>query len=177
MDKLPRIEAATISAPLSDNSENLAMAKWAADMAATLYGYFPPPDVGDPKVLLSGAVKMFASYPAAAVEAVCDPVTGLPATNKWAPNLAEIRLALDAAAAPIYRARAREKQIAEQLADRKPLQITDNRPRPTYEELKARCAAAGLHIGPKGVERVSPAKVREKYGISQEQWDAIPNRA
>lgn len=176
MDKLPVIEAGTISEWRESDSSNLERAKWAADMAATLYGYFPPPDVGDPEIMLSGAVKMFLSLPRAAVEAICDPVSGLPATSKWAPKLFEIRQALEAAALPIYRAAEREKQIAEQLAARKPMQITDNRPRPTYQELVERCAKDGLFIGPKGVERVSPAKVREKYGISQDQWDAIPNR-
>lgn len=148
-------------------------------MAARLYDYFPPLETGDPRVLLSGAVKMFLSFPPEAVEAICDPVSGLPATSKWAPRLSEIRQALDAEMVPIRKRAEREewnRQAAKQIAARQPLQITDNRQRPTYEELVERCAKDGLFIGPKGVERVSPAKVREKYGISQEAWDAIPNR-
>jgi hypothetical protein len=149
-------------------------------MAARLFDYYPPPDVGDPKVLLSGAVQIFLKYPAEAVDAVCDPVSGLPSTSKWAPNLAEIRSALDAEMVPIKWRQQQEHLMIEaerQIAARQPLQITDGRQRPTYEELRQRCADAGLMIGPKGRQslRENPAKIREKYSLSQEQWDALPN--
>lgn len=175
MDKLPVIEAETISGPRSESSENLAKAKYAATMAARLFNYFPPPEVGDAEILLSGAVKMFLSFPQEAVEAVCDPVSGLPAMQKWAPKLSELRQSLDSASIPIYRRQEREKQIQQQLEDRKA--IPDLRPRPTYEELQRRCAEVGLYIGPKGsrLPPVDPVKIRETYGISKEQWDAIPN--
>lgn len=179
MDKLPRIEAETISGPHSESSENLEQAQQAAEMAARLFSYYPPPDVGDPQNLLTGAVKMFLAYPMEAVLAVVDPTSGLPATSKWAPNLAEIRQALEAAMVPI-KWRLRQEQLAEearaQIAARKPLQITDARPRPTYEELQRRCHAVGLMIGPKGsrLPPIDPLAVRDKYGISADEWNAIP---
>jgi hypothetical protein len=174
MDKLPAMKAVTISELRSESSENLARAKWAGMMAATLFDYFPPPEVGSAETLLSGAVKMFLMYPREAVEAVCNPVSGLPSQVKWAPRLAEIRQALEIATGPLQRRQERERQIAEQLEARK--QITDQRPRPTYEELQRRCAEVGLHIGPKGsrLGPLDPGKVMEKHGISKEQWAAIP---
>lgn len=147
-------------------------------MAGQLFGCFPPPEVGDPEIMLSGAVKMFLSYPEAAVRSVCDPVRGLPATSKWAPRLSEIRDALEVAMGPIRFAENRERldrEAREQIAARKPLEITDGRPKPTYEELKARCAASGLHLGPKGMERVDGETVRKKYAVTPEDWAKIPD--
>ena len=145
-------------------------------MAARLFGYFPPPDVGDPQILLSGAVKMFMNYPHGAVEAVCDPVGGYPSKSKWAPNLAELRQALDIAALPYIRALERDRQIHQQLEERK-LLAGPAKPRKTYEELQAELADVGIRIGNRGAT-AKPTNIkefREKYSISQEQWDAIPN--
>ena len=140
-----------------------------------MFNYFGPPEVGDPEILLSGAVKMFLSYPKEVVEAVCDPVSGLPAQSKWSPKLSEIRDALEIAWAPVKRHIEREKAIEAQLAERKLLEAP-TKPRPTYEELQARCAAGGLHIGPKGSgPRMAPAAFKTKYGLTEEQWNAIPN--
>lgn len=131
--------------------------------------------MGDPETLLSGAVKMFLSYPREVVDAVCDPVSGLPGSSKWAPRLSELRDALEIAYAPVRRRLERERALREQLAARDTLQITDGRPRPTYAELVEGCRAAGLHIGPKGAERTDPDAIRQKHGITPEQWAAIPN--
>jgi hypothetical protein len=70
------------------------------------------------------------------------------------------------------------EQAAVQIAERKPLQITDGRERPTYEELRARCHAVGLMIGPKGsrMPPADPSAIAKKYGLSKAQWDALPNR-
>jgi hypothetical protein len=52
--------------------------------------------------------------------------------------------------------------------------------KPTYQEIKSDLARRGLFIG--GKDRYHGAietsdSVQKKYGLSREQWDAIPNRA
>ncbi len=179
MDKLPELTARIASGQPLESSESLA--RHAATLAARLFSYYPPPDVGDPEEILRGAVKMFLMYPVEAAEAVCDPTRGLPAMLKWAPKLSEIRQALDEAMVPINW-RLQQEQLADaavaQIAARNPLQITDGRQRPTYEELQQRCAEVGLMIGPKGsrLGPVDPSAIAKKYGLSKAQWDALPNR-
>lgn len=146
-------------------------------MAARLFGHFPPPDVGDPQVLLAGAVKIFASYPESAVEAVCDPLRGIPGRSKWAPTLSEIRQALEVEVVPMRRAMEREAMERRQIAERKQLAIAHDKPRPTYEELVQQCADVGLQIGKQSKTggKLAPRDFMERYGVSREQFDAIPN--
>jgi hypothetical protein len=180
MQKLPEIKAATISELRSTNSETSERQAWAAKMAARLFDYFGPPETGDPRVMLSGAVQIFMSYPREAVEAVCDPVRGLPGELKWAPRLAEIRHALEVAMGPIRRREeleGRERQAKAQIAERQRMLPSPDKPRKTYEQLQAELAEVGIFIGNRGAtaKPVNVKEFREKYGISQEQWDAIPN--
>jgi hypothetical protein len=181
MDKLPELTARIASGQPLESSESLARAEHAATLAARLFSYYPPPDVGDPEEVLRGAVKIFLMYPREAVDAVCDPTRGLPSTLKWAPKLAEIRSALEEAMVPINW-RLQQEQLAQQataqIAERKPLQLTDGRERPTYDDLRAQCHAVGLMIGPKGsrMPPADPSATAKKYGLSRAQWDALPNR-
>lgn len=140
-----------------------------------MYGCYPPPDVTDPRVLLSGAVAICAQYPIEVVRGVCDPVAGIPATNKFAPNLAELRIALDVLDAPRKRRQERELLEREQLSERRQIAIADQRPRKTYEQLQAELAAAGIFIGKKNNEPVKVDEFCQKHGLSKEQWDAIPD--
>ncbi len=148
-----------------------------AALAQRLFSFYPPPDVGDPRMLLSAAIAMMQMFPIEVVRGVCDPISGLPATNKFAPNLAEIRHALEVLDAPRKRREERERAAHMQLNERKQLVITDRRERKTYEQLQAECAAVGLFIGQgrNGLKAMKAEDIREKYGVTKEQWDAIPN--
>jgi hypothetical protein len=64
----------------------------------------------------------------------------------------------------------------QQIEERERLAIEHQRPKKTYEQLVAECRAVGIMIGPKGPSQaVDVAAVRQKYGISRADWDAIPN--
>ena len=134
----------------------------------------------DPEAMFAGAEKMFAFYPIEASREVADPSRGYPATERFAPTLAELRLALDMAARPNRQKREREREArARALAKERAAEQRDTGPRPSYEELQRRCAALGLPIGEprrrKPVDAAAEsARVRERYGISQEVWDAVP---
>jgi hypothetical protein len=69
-----------------------------------------------------------------------------------------------------------QAQGLRQLEEREQLAIEHQWPRKTYAQLCAECRAVGINIGPKGPSHaVDVVAVRQQYGISQEQWDAIPD--
>jgi hypothetical protein len=110
------------------------------------------------------------------VERAVNVVHGLPSKHKWAPRIAEIKEFLEDLMAPIRREEDRQ-EIERQYRRSLPPPI-DRSNRPTYEELKARCAADGLMIG-KQTSADNPVKAaadfRAQNGISLEEWNAIPN--
>jgi hypothetical protein len=59
-------------------------------MATRLFGFFPRSEANDPETFIAGAAAMLMRYPEAIVRGVCDPVRGLPGTNKFF-SLAELR--------------------------------------------------------------------------------------
>jgi len=143
--------------------------------ARTLLGCFRTGDANDPEVYVAAAVRVLSSYPLDVVRRVVDPVTGLPSRSNWLPTVREIMSACEEIHGFNRRAAEREKLAQEQLAERARLDA-ERRARPTYEALVARCAKSGLDIGPK--HRAGPLDqdaVRLKYGLSQAEWDAIPN--
>lgn len=173
MEKLSQ----TVSAPRSTSSVNTSERLNEAKIGARrLFGCFRAGDAHDPETYIAAAVSILARYPVEIIRAVTEP-TGLPSTSQWLPTIAEIRNECEVLALRAQRSTERERQIQQQLEARETLQITDGRPRPTYEELQRRCAEVGLYIGPKGsrLPPVDPAQIQKKYGVSKEQWDAIPN--
>jgi hypothetical protein len=145
-----------------------------------MIGSMRPPE-SDLARYASGAEQMFATFPIEACRVVADPACGYPSTERFAPTLAGLRIALEEAARPAMQKRereARDRAIAEQRAAER-AEIPSG-PRPTYEELQRRCAALGLFIGDKrrrarsiDIEAESE-RVRQQYGISKEAWDATP---
>jgi hypothetical protein len=132
----------------------------------------------DPDAMFAGAEKMFALYPIEVCREVADPGRGYPATERFAPTLADLRLALEMAARPhlLRREReARERKLAQERAEA----LAPVGPRLSYEELQRFCAGLGLPIGQSRRRKLidasaESARVREQYGISQAAWDAVP---
>ena len=73
----------------------------AAIQAGRLFGFYRASEANDAEVFVTGAARMLAEYPEAVVLRVCDPVRGLPATNKWLPSIAEIREACEGSSDPM----------------------------------------------------------------------------
>jgi hypothetical protein len=143
--------------------------------AARLLGCYRTGDANDPEAYISAVVSVLARYPIGIIREVTEPATGLPARLKWLPTIAEIREECEILAQRELRKVQREQQIRAQLEYRDQLQIPDMRPRKTYEQLVEECHAIGLMIGPKAKQPVDMGAFRQKHGISQAQWDAIPN--
>ena len=125
-------------------------------------------------MMLSAAQAICQNFPIECVRAVCSPVNGIATKNKFAPNLAELRNALEVEYAPIERQIERERAWANARALPAPV---NRETRKTYEQIQAELAEAGIFIGEgkAGPVPMKVADIQEKYGITKEQWDAIPN--
>lgn len=146
-----------------------------AKFAKLLLGCFRTGEANDPAVYSGAVIAALSDYPLDVVRQVVDPRNGIPCKSKWLPTVFEIKEECEAIMAPRRR---EEERLAREEERKKTLPPpVDRTSRPTYAELVERCQADGLMIGPRRVVGggVSPAEVREKYGISQEQWNAIPD--
>jgi hypothetical protein len=150
------------------------------ELVEQMLGSMRPSDLLNPDMMAAGAISMMAMFPIEVCRQVANPGSGYPSTERFAPTLQSLRVALEEAARPGREAAAREvarlKQVAERKLDAQAAALPAG-PRPTYEELQRRCAEGGIFIGQ---GRAKPAAVnadafREQYGISQDAWDAIPN--
>lgn len=170
MEKLPNVAASpkSLTASLSDSTDRKAEA---ARCAKLLLGCYRTGDANDPEIYVGALIVVLCGYPQDVMRDVVNPLYGLPAKQKWLPSIAEVRAACEEIEAPRRRQVERDERIKRQLADRE----VDRTGRPTYEELIARCAAVGLHIGPKQSAPVDLNAFLEKFKISKEQWDAIPD--
>lgn len=147
---------------------------------ALLAGCYRRDEVGNPEIYAMAVESVLSEFSNAVVEYVTDPRTGLPSRLVWLPSVAEVRKACDEAHEWITAPAERQRRIAAQLAERKRLDIEDGKRRrkgKTYDQLAKECAADGIFIGPYARFRdaLTPKQVQDKLGISQEQWDAIPN--
>lgn len=144
--------------------------------AARILGCYRTGDANDPESYIAAVVSVLVRHSTWVIREVTEPATGLPSKLKWLPTIAEIREECDRLQAYEKRMELKREQINSQLVQR--LQITDQRPKKTYAELVADCNARGLQIGPKAAVPMKDQEItefRDKHGISQAAWDAIPN--
>ena len=142
-----------------------------------LSAFFGPPEVGDARVFLAGVIELMSRYPEVVTTQAVDVSIGLPGKYKWWPKVAEIKEMLDELYEPFRFADRWDSAARAQLAERERLALTDQRPKKTMEQHAAELAEHGIFIlGTKDKpEFVNVEQIREKHGISQADWDAIPN--
>lgn len=140
-----------------------------------MFGCYRRGEANNPEVYTASVAAVLAEYPPDVINYVTDPRTGLPSKCDFLPTVKEIRTACEAEMAPQRAAAAREARLRVQFAERE-MTEADRSNRPSYEELQQRCAEVGLHIGGRKAmgPREDPEAIRERMGISKEQWDAIP---
>lgn len=166
------------SALRSENSSNSTEArKRTAQAVERLSSFFPPPEIGDPRVFLAGVVDLFSRYPEQVIEKALDVSYGLPGKHKWWPRVSEIKETLDALYEPYRAATEWEAGARKQIAERNTLALSDQRKRKTYAEHQAELAERGIFIGGRTAlqKPVNVEALREKFGISEEQWASIPD--
>lgn len=72
-------------------------------LARTLFSCYRRDEAHDPEIYVSAVAAVLSEYPAAVVESVTDPRTGLASENKFLPNVAEVREACTKTAARMQR--------------------------------------------------------------------------
>ncbi len=117
-------------------------------MALQMFGRYRKGDANDADGYIEGVTAILALYPPDVVQKVTDPRIGLPSKLKWLPQPSEVKDECEFWMMP-RRIHEREQATRERvLAERKrDEEEMASRPRPTFAELQAKCAAVGIHIG------------------------------
>jgi hypothetical protein len=143
-----------------------------------LFGCYRRDEAADPEIYFTGTIAILSRYCEWIIMAVTDPADGLPSTCKWLPTLQEIRDACDQLKAGMDRNNERDAGIRRQLAERAEIDRmeADRERRPNIEELKAKYGETwGIGSGSRAAPSDHVGAFRQKYGISDAQWNAIPN--
>lgn len=185
MDKIrylpQRIDLSSELETSTDQRQQRAL--YASERARLLLGQYRKGDANDPEIYVATVAAILSEYPPETMRYVTDPRTGIaanplsdPETGRvWTgmPDPANVKRACEMHVAPTRRLEQREAQIRAQFAERQQLAIRG--PRKTYEQLQTELAEVGIFIGVKSNAPINTNAFREQYGLSQEQWDAIPN--
>ena len=157
------------------SAEDPEMEQYALQRVGFLLGQYAKARPHEPVIYTAGIAAILAEYPRSVIEYVTDPRTGLASRIKWIPEPAEVREACEERMAPTRMHEARKIREREYRRSLPP--PIDRSNRPTAEAVKAHLAAHGIHIGERGrvVAVETPAMVRARYGLSQADWDALPN--
>jgi hypothetical protein len=111
--------AATSSGELTRNTPSECDPRVATRLAAKLFGCYRASEANDPDVYVTAAAALLAGYPDAVAAKVCDPIRGLPSTNKFLPAIAEIREACEREMVWHYAVERRERVREETLTGRR----------------------------------------------------------
>jgi hypothetical protein len=146
--------------------------------ARTLLGCYRTGDAHDPEIYLTAVIAVLSSYPTDVIELVVDPRSGLPGKNQWLPTIAEVKAECEAIVGQRRQRLEWDHRSRVQLAERKLIEQRD-KPRPeVVDKIRAEMTAAGMPImgDTNPVDNpFMPEKVMARFGLTQEQWDAIPN--
>lgn len=160
-------------------------AMYAMERARLLFGQYRAGDANDPETYVASVAAVLAEYPMETIRYVTDPRTGIaanplkdPETGKvWTgmPDLANVKRACEIHYAPTKRALEWEAHERRAAAERRQIEAEREGPRLTYDQIKAKFADVGIHIGPKARQPFDAGAFRKRHGITQEQWDSIPD--
>ena len=144
--------------------------------AQMLLGCYRTGDAHDPQVYVAAVIAVLSDYPPDIVAAVTDPRTGIPSRIKWLPTIAEIKDACEDIAGPRRRMAEWETRSRAQLAERARLESPDG----TTERERITEGFKQLHarLQPDKADKANqftPETVKAKLGLTDAQWDAIPD--
>jgi hypothetical protein len=157
----------------------------AVAMAGRLLSQFSPQNGLDPRAFLTAIASILMHYPIAIGEEITDPFHGLPSQLKFPPAPYDVRQACDALMPKPSFSEAWTGRSCAQLKERAQLEQAP-RPKKTIAEIEDGCAARGIFMsgwlarqGGLGADGrphgETPETVRAKFGLTPEQWAALPN--
>jgi hypothetical protein len=139
--------------------------------ATLLLGSYRTGDANDPEVYVAAITAVMSDYPEDVLRSITDPRTGIPSRLEWLPKPAEVKAACEEIEGPRRRIREWNKRAEQQLAERAEL---EGAPRKVPQHIMDELAAHGLTKQARLRDMETPGKVMAKYGLTQEQWDALP---
>ena len=90
-----------------------------------MLGCYRKTDCDDPEIFATAAIAVLSRYPEDVVRQVTDPHSGLPATSKWVPRIAELREACETVNNAARRRAEADGRIAAQFAERDRLEALE----------------------------------------------------
>lgn len=178
MEPIGKIAAALVQSPqqltatLNASNAKLTMA---AKYAKLLLGCYRVGDANDPEVYTAAVIRVLSDYPEDIVRSVVDPREGLPSKVQWLPTVKEIRAACNEIHLPRQRLQEMQERVAEQIAERERIESVRAVRKETWAETKADLERRGFNFGHKKRPEITGDELMRKHGVSQEQWDAIPD--
>jgi hypothetical protein len=141
-----------------------------------LLGCYRTGEANDPEIYLAAVVAVLSDYPLDIVTAVTRPSTGIPAKLKWLPTIAEIKTACEDIAGPRRCMAEWETRSRAQLAERAQQEAPDGKTEHDrivtgFDELLAHLRRDQT----KPIEQFTPEAVKAKLGLTDAQWNAIPD--
>lgn len=141
-----------------------------------MFGCYRRGDANDPDTYVAAIAAMLATYPEDVIQTVTNPTTGLPRKSPFLPSVSEVAAACDAEMKAEIEEVRRARAIEKQFAERRQFEEERKGPKPTYNELVARCARDGLYIGGHShALPLTPEEACEALGIDKAEFDAIPD--
>jgi hypothetical protein len=156
-------------------------------MAERLLSQFSPQNGLDLRVFLTAIASILMHYPVAVGEEIADPFLGLPSKLKFPPTPYDVKQACDEIAARARPVRCLmddwDARSRAQLEERKRIEDASRRDpdkAATVRKFEDEMASHGIHM--EGWKKRQPTahgetsqSVRSKLGLTQEQWDALPD--
>jgi hypothetical protein len=148
--------------------------------ADRLFSQFRNSQGTDPRAFMTAVVAVMMHYPLDVAEQAADPYFGLPALQQWMPTPYDVKQFCDRMARPRREAAAWDRRCREQIADSRKAK---EGVRQSMEEIEDEMAKRGIFL-PSYIKRSgqipgrnyeTPETVRRKLGLTQEQWDALPD--
>lgn len=136
----------------------------AAERTQLLLDCYRTGQANNPEVFVTAVAATLARYPDQVIYDVTDPRTGIPSKISWMPTIKDIREACERAYEPIKEEIERDKRIAEQMKLREEY---ESKPRPTYDELKAKYGQ-NWGIAPERATRTADEKKAENAAALQQ---------
>lgn len=149
-----------------------------AKFAKLLLGCYRTGEANDPEVYTAAVIAILSTFPIDIVRQVVDPRTGIPSRVKWLPSPSEVMEAcrkIEEERKAVSYAQQWEARSREQLREREELERVE-RPKQSYAEFLAEMAERGLPINDRHRRHFETTdSVKVKLGISDEQWDSLPD--
>jgi hypothetical protein len=161
-------------------SERLTMPE-ALEAVGKLLGAYPNSRDGVRNSWMGTIAALLCKYPKQVALRCANPINGVAIKCKWLPTVADCVEWLEREQLPLRNAHDRERQVREQLADRRryeqksKAEDTEQRQLIT-ERIKNEMRVKGFKFA--GDQRgpvETPTSVRAKYNLTEEEWNALPD--